>query len=196
METFDALVSERGDGGKIWASVLKEAIKRRKPDFSESFYGFRTFGNLLEEAQKRNLLEFGRDEKSGAYVYRSPGATGGSEPVAEQPALAPITPEAVTETAAEIVTETVAEAGAPAEPGSKQETRRRGRGGKKPAQKKAEAIAVSPANAEPQAPEDTETPVPAMPEETAVKAKRQPAVRSRRPRKQPEVTSDSKSGSE
>ncbi len=72
-ETFEALLSERGDSGKIWASVLKEAIKRRKPDFSEGRYGFRTFGNLLEEAQARGLLEFGRDEKSGAYVFRSHG---------------------------------------------------------------------------------------------------------------------------
>jgi hypothetical protein len=62
--------------------VLKEAIKRRKPDFSESYYGFRTFGNLLEEAQARGLLEFGRDEKSGAYVYRGHGgATARPEPV-------------------------------------------------------------------------------------------------------------------
>ena len=71
VQTFEALLFERGDSGKIWASVLKEAIKRRKPDFSESYYGFRAFGNLLEEAQVRGLLEFGRDEKSGAYVYRS-----------------------------------------------------------------------------------------------------------------------------
>lgn len=79
-ETFEALLLERGDTGKIWASVLKEAIKRRKPDFSEGRYGFRTFGNLLEEAQARGLLEFGRDEKSGAYVYRSlgQGAGGGA----------------------------------------------------------------------------------------------------------------------
>jgi uncharacterized protein (TIGR00288 family) len=74
VNTFEALVSERGDSGKIWASVLKEAIKRRKPDFSESYYGFRTFGNLIEEAKARGLLEFGRDEKSGAYVYRSSGS--------------------------------------------------------------------------------------------------------------------------
>lgn len=79
-ETFEALLLERGDTGKIWASVLKEAIKRRKPDFSEGRYGFRTFGNLLEEAQARGLLEFGRDEKSGAYVYRSHG--GPSAPAA------------------------------------------------------------------------------------------------------------------
>jgi hypothetical protein len=77
-ETFDALMAERGDSGKIWASVLKEAIKRRKPDFSEGRYGFRTFGNLLEEAQARGLLEFGRDEKSGAYVYRGLGPAGGT----------------------------------------------------------------------------------------------------------------------
>ncbi|AVR98709.1 NYN domain-containing protein [Pseudoduganella armeniaca] len=95
-ETFDALVAERGDSGKIWASVLKEAIKRRKPDFSESFYGFRTFGNLLEEMKARGLLEFGRDEKSGAYVYRSstlPAAVtpadvaAETEAVSEQPAV-------------------------------------------------------------------------------------------------------------
>jgi uncharacterized LabA/DUF88 family protein len=74
VETFDALVSERGDTGKIWASLLKDTLKRRRPEFSEVYYGFRTFGNLLEEAQVRGLFEFGRDEKSGTYVYRSSGA--------------------------------------------------------------------------------------------------------------------------
>jgi hypothetical protein len=80
VNTFEALVLERGDSGKIWASVLKEAIKRRKPDFSESYYGFRTFGNLIEECKARGLLEFGRDDKSGAYVYRGSGVptAGGS----------------------------------------------------------------------------------------------------------------------
>ncbi|MDN7931323.1 NYN domain-containing protein [Burkholderia metallica] len=71
VETFDALASERDDVGKIWASVLKSAIKRRKPDFNESYYGFRAFGNLLDEAQARGLLEVGRDDKSGAYVSRA-----------------------------------------------------------------------------------------------------------------------------
>ena len=71
VETLDALVLERGESGKIWASVLKSAIKRRRPDFSETRYGFRAFGNLLDEAQARGLLEVGRDEKSGAYVTRT-----------------------------------------------------------------------------------------------------------------------------
>ncbi|WP_250515958.1 NYN domain-containing protein [Caballeronia sp. INDeC2] len=71
VETFEALASERGESGKIWASVLKSAIKRRKPGFSETQYGFRAFGNLLDEAQSRGLLEVGRDDKSGAFVFRS-----------------------------------------------------------------------------------------------------------------------------
>ncbi len=70
VETFDALASERSDSGKIWASVLKSAIKRRKPGFNETYYGFRAFGNLLDEAQAHGLLEIGRDEKSGTYVSR------------------------------------------------------------------------------------------------------------------------------
>jgi uncharacterized LabA/DUF88 family protein len=79
VQTFDALASERGDSGKIWASVLKNAIKRRKPDFNETYYGFRAFGNLLEEAQSRGLLEVGRDEKSGTFVYRSAAAVVGGD---------------------------------------------------------------------------------------------------------------------
>lgn len=127
VETFDALVSERGDSGKIWASMLKEAIKRRKPDFSESFYGFRTFGNLLEEAQTRGLLEFGRDEKSGAYVYRSSGLA----PAASVPA--------VTDTASEVVVvDAAAQEDGNRENGNtgnrregRDNTRRNGRGGRK-----------------------------------------------------------------
>jgi uncharacterized protein (TIGR00288 family) len=71
VETFEALCSERGESGKIWASVLKSAIKRRKPGFSETQYGFRAFGNLLEEAQQRGFLVVGRDDKSGAFVSRA-----------------------------------------------------------------------------------------------------------------------------
>lgn len=86
VETFEDLASERGESGKIWASVLKSAIKRRKPDFNESYYGFRAFGNLLEEAQARGLLEVGRDEKSGAFVFRAQAASAAervAEPVRE-----------------------------------------------------------------------------------------------------------------
>ncbi|WP_454694951.1 NYN domain-containing protein [Achromobacter aegrifaciens] len=69
-ETFEALMAERGDSGKVWASALKDALKRRRPDFNESYYGFRAFGNLLDEAQSRGLLEVGREENAGTYVFR------------------------------------------------------------------------------------------------------------------------------
>ncbi len=123
--TFDALVSERGDSGKIWASMLKEAIKRRKPDFSESFYGFRTFGNLLEEAQARGLLEFGRDEKSGAYVYRSSGQVAAAAPVI---ANADATGDSVTTEVVITAEENNRENG---NPGNRRDSRRNGRGGRK-----------------------------------------------------------------
>ena len=68
--TFADLIADRGDTERIWASVLKEVIKRRNPGFNETYFGFRSFGNLLEEAANRGLIGFGRDEKSGAYVTR------------------------------------------------------------------------------------------------------------------------------
>ena len=69
--TFADLIADRGDTERIWASVLKEVIKRRNPGFNETYFGFRSFGNLLEEAANRGLLGFGRDDKSGAYVTRA-----------------------------------------------------------------------------------------------------------------------------
>ena len=86
VETFEALMAERGDSGKVWASALKDALKRRRPDFNESYYGFRAFGNLLDEAQSRGFLDVGREEKSGTYVYRD-SAGGTPAKVGGKPAL-------------------------------------------------------------------------------------------------------------
>jgi uncharacterized LabA/DUF88 family protein len=70
LETIDALVDERGEDEKIWGSMVKQALKRRKPGFNESYFGFRSFNELLEEARGRHMLELERDEKSGGYVIR------------------------------------------------------------------------------------------------------------------------------
>jgi uncharacterized protein (TIGR00288 family) len=70
LETVEALVAERGAGEPIWGSMVKQALKRRKPGFSESYYGFKSFSDLLEEAGKRKLLALERDEKSGGYIVR------------------------------------------------------------------------------------------------------------------------------
>ncbi|MDW8468277.1 MAG: OST-HTH/LOTUS domain-containing protein [Burkholderiales bacterium] len=72
LETFEALVAERGEGERIWGSMVKQALKRRKPGFNESYYGFRAFSDLLEEAERRGLLRLEPDEKSGGYVLRRP----------------------------------------------------------------------------------------------------------------------------
>ncbi|RJF96365.1 NYN domain-containing protein [Noviherbaspirillum saxi] len=193
VETFDALVSERGDSGKIWASVLKEAIKRRKPDFSESYYGFRTFGNLLEEAQSRGLLEFGRDEKSGAYVYRGNGGVLNAEPAVEALPAPTVLETAAGDSMAEVAeisnTPTVS-VDAPTTVGGKPESRRRGRGGRKPAEKKAEVVSeqaretaptVAEAAVMPPAAEDV-TPPP-EPSDAPRKTARKSTPRGRRPRK-------------
>jgi uncharacterized protein (TIGR00288 family) len=71
LETVEALFEERGDEEKIWGSMVKQALKRRQPGFSESYHGFRSFNVLLEEMQVRKLLELEHDDKSGGYIIRS-----------------------------------------------------------------------------------------------------------------------------
>jgi uncharacterized LabA/DUF88 family protein len=122
VEMFDALVSERGDSGKIWASLLKDTLKRRRPDFNEAYFGFRTFGNLLEEAQARGMLEFGRDEKSGAYVYRS-----------SNPPLLNLVPS-------EPAVHAPLESDDAEAPEAKSDARRRGRGGRNQPEARAESV--------------------------------------------------------
>jgi uncharacterized protein (TIGR00288 family) len=70
METLEALISERGEEEKLWGSMVKQTLKRRRPGFNESYYGFKSFSQLLEEAQTRKLVELERDEKSGGYIVR------------------------------------------------------------------------------------------------------------------------------
>jgi uncharacterized protein (TIGR00288 family) len=70
LETLNALIAERGEGEKIWGSMVKQALKRRKPGFNESYYGFRAFSDLLEEAEKKGLIRLEPDEKSGGYLIR------------------------------------------------------------------------------------------------------------------------------
>ena len=70
METVVDLFEERGEEEKVWGSMVKQALKRRHPGFSERYHGFPTFGRLLEEAKTRGLLTLELDEKSGGYIIR------------------------------------------------------------------------------------------------------------------------------
>jgi hypothetical protein len=70
VETLEAVTEERGESEPIWGSMIKQAIKRRHPGFNERAYGFRSFNDLLSDAQKRGLLTLRADEKSGGYTVR------------------------------------------------------------------------------------------------------------------------------
>jgi len=70
LETLQALIAERGEDERVWGSMIKQALKRRKPGFNESYYGFRAFSDLLEEAGQRGLVKLEPDEKSGGYLIR------------------------------------------------------------------------------------------------------------------------------
>jgi uncharacterized protein (TIGR00288 family) len=68
VDTYEALLQERGAEDRIWGSMIKQTLKRRKPGFTESYYGFRSFGELLEDAQQRGLVKLQHDEKSGQFI--------------------------------------------------------------------------------------------------------------------------------
>jgi uncharacterized protein (TIGR00288 family) len=71
VETIEALVAERGDD-KLWGSMIKQTMKRRRPGFTESAYGYRSFKELVEDAQRHALLMVSPDEKNGQYAVRLP----------------------------------------------------------------------------------------------------------------------------
>ena len=106
----------------LWGSMVKETMKRKRPSFNESYYGFRSFSHLLEDAQRRGIVILRRDQKSGSYVIEDLGAAAAAKTDAAG--------------AAEPVGERKAEAAAPATAdgeganGARGSRRRRGRGGR------------------------------------------------------------------
>jgi hypothetical protein len=70
-KTLEAITAERGEDERVWGSMIKQAIKRRNPGLNERAYGFRSFNDLLLEAQKRGLLKLEPDAKSGGYFVKA-----------------------------------------------------------------------------------------------------------------------------
>jgi len=70
VETVEQLLEERGEDELVWGSMVKQAIKRRRPGFNENYHGFRGFNTVLEEAEKQGLLKLEPEEKSGGYLVR------------------------------------------------------------------------------------------------------------------------------
>ena len=68
LETMDDLFNERDAEEKVWGSMVKQALKRRKPGFSERYHGFRSFSELLEQMEEQKLVTLEHDQKSGGYI--------------------------------------------------------------------------------------------------------------------------------
>ena len=71
IETVEALFQDRDQSEKVWGSMVKQTLKRRRPGFNESYHGFKSFGHLLEQAEKAGLVKLKHDEKSGGYIIES-----------------------------------------------------------------------------------------------------------------------------
>src|SRR5207245_5781839 len=83
------LALQRENKEVLWGSMVKETMKRKKPSFNETYYGFRTFSHLLEDAQRRGIVVLRRDQKSGSYIVEDlgPGAvSSGAAPATTTPA--------------------------------------------------------------------------------------------------------------
>ena len=72
------LALQRENKEVLWGSMVKETMKRKKPSFNETYYGFRTFSHLLEDAQRRNIVVLRRDQKSGSYIVEDLGTASSS----------------------------------------------------------------------------------------------------------------------
>jgi uncharacterized protein (TIGR00288 family) len=84
---LDSLLALRRENKEIiYSSMLKDTIKRKKPSFNEGYYGYRTFSELLEDAERDGLLELEKHKSSGMYVVARFGLELKSGPPAPMPA--------------------------------------------------------------------------------------------------------------
>jgi hypothetical protein len=66
LDSIQALQRENYD--VIWGSMIKQTMQRKQPYFNETYYGYKSFSELLEDAQKKGLLSMKKDAKSGGYI--------------------------------------------------------------------------------------------------------------------------------
>ncbi len=91
------LALQRENKEILWGSMVKETMKRKKPSFNETYYGFRTFSHLLEDAQRRGIVVLRRDQRSGSYIVEDLGTTGAATGRLDTPISGPTrVPDAAT----------------------------------------------------------------------------------------------------
>src|SRR5437763_12172935 len=80
---LDSLLALRRENKEVlWSSMVKDTMKRKKPSFNETYHGYRTFSELLEDAQTNGLLELDTDKKSRTYVVTAFGSELTARPAA------------------------------------------------------------------------------------------------------------------
>jgi uncharacterized protein (TIGR00288 family) len=83
---LDSLLALRRENKEVlWSSMIKDKMKRKKPSFNESYHGYKTFSELLEDAQKEGLLELETDTRSRTYVVTRFGSEAADENVSAPP---------------------------------------------------------------------------------------------------------------
>jgi uncharacterized protein (TIGR00288 family) len=76
VESIQALMRENKD--VLWGSMIKQTMQRKRPSFSEGYYGYSTFSELLEDAERRKIIKLKKDQRSGTYIVT--GFAGGKVP--------------------------------------------------------------------------------------------------------------------
>lgn len=63
----------------LWGSLVKQTMSRLQPTFDMEYFGYRSFSELLKEADKEQIVSIERDEQSGSYIVLDLGAYQGLE---------------------------------------------------------------------------------------------------------------------
>ena len=62
------LALQRENKDVLWGSMIKQTMQRKRPSFSEGYYGYSTFSELLEDAERKNIVKLKKDQRSGSYI--------------------------------------------------------------------------------------------------------------------------------
>jgi uncharacterized LabA/DUF88 family protein len=58
----------RNNKDVVWGSMVKQTICRKNPSFEESYYGYKSFSHMLEDAQRHKILTLRKDDRSGYQI--------------------------------------------------------------------------------------------------------------------------------
>jgi uncharacterized protein (TIGR00288 family) len=78
VESIQALVRENKD--VLWGSMIKQTMQRKKPSFNEGYYGYSTFSELLEDAERKSIVKLKKDQRSGTYIVTGFAKSGDAGP--------------------------------------------------------------------------------------------------------------------